>query len=1585
MLNEQQLITASNETYLPNTSGLITADRVRAFNNDDLIPTIFDISASLQNTINGIVAGTGFATTQSLNALSQSFLTASASFDSQFGAIESTTASLNTYTQSINTYTQSMNQFTQSYNTGSFTGSFAGDGSKLFGVTASIAGGIGILDEGVFQGNAITLNFTGSNITASVVGNIATINVANQDVNTFLSKSTFEAYTASVDLTFATDTQLSASASTLQNNINSLSQSVAVTDLAQSSSIAQLLTFSSSLDATYATDAQLSASVAALSASVTVTTNGLSSSIGVLDSEVNALQSWSSSLDTIYATDTQLSASASTLQNNINTLSSSIAVTDLAQSASIAALQQFSSSLDSTFATDTQLSASASTLQNNINAKLDSSSFNSYTQSNDSKVNSLINATGSYVTEAESGSFVTSVLAGITPKEISVIKGNGTTNTITVNNVDSASFATTASFALNATPTDVSMFLSKSVFDTYTGSAALGVSASINSATQSLSASLTTTINGISGKTGSYATTGSNTFRGNQIISGNLNISGNITATSGTFQYVLTVFETASIIYSSGSNQLGDELSDVQTLSGSVKVQGGLTVNGTDVLLVGQTASYASASISSSYALSASFASNSSNTISSSFAQTASIANNLVVRATNDNASTLVRGTVVRITGANGDNPLFNSASWDNDGSSANSLGILQSDVVSGATGSIVVTGVVIGVDTDGMTAGNILYLSSSGQFTNVQPQAPLHIVTLGEVLRVQQNNGSIFVNISNGWELNELHNVRIVSASQGDILAYNSASQLWENSSSVELGLTTTSSFNSYTASQETISASFNSRILNISGTYATTASNTFTGLQTLNGGLDVNSTTTLDGAVTASKGITVQDFVINTGSGGNNNVAIGVNSLQSNTGGGQYNVAIGTQAMRDASVGSDNIAIGRAALGNTSATISDNVIIGRDAGYEVGTSNNTIIGATAGKNALRGTQNQLFGYNAGNALVDGDYNTIVGAASGLAVGGEQAASASNHIILSDGQGNIGLVVDSNEKVIIDSMYATGSITASNFVGTASYSSFALTASYAMNASATVDTGSLVTTSSFNSYTQSAASGVSASINSATQSLSSSVAAINALQLTTASATDNVITFTKGDGSTFPITVATGSGVPAGTVSSSAQIAAFGYATTGSNTFIGNQTITGSVILSSSADIELTVIGNTIVSGNLVVTGSNINLEVDAPALSVGVTNVKTVLDATASGVVSSTDITRLGAGPTGDLSGVRLQTLSGSDTTGDTLLSRVSTGVNRHTSTAMTGSVVNSTITSTWATGSAGGRVAYSSTVNANAQSASATLTLNAGAGATLAGGTASLAAGLIRIGTNVAHTISTTGSFGPMILVGPLNQPVFAIRSGSFEVTTPQGSGSFYTNLPITSSGMRLNGLARFSGIEVIGLVGANGSGSVYVENAITASVVSASQFIGTIESASFATTASFALNAQSINTSSFATTGSNSFVGTQSVNGTITITGSLIVTNEVSTSIGTIRTLTSVVSGDSFTRNLFVSGNSQITGSAPTHTFLSASVNYSGSLLTNATDTYPSVPQGNFVVTLSSASMATLLSGGATNANTIYFVI
>jgi len=290
--------------------------------------------------------------------------------------------------------------------------------------------------------------------------------------------------------------------------------------------------------------------------------------------------------------------------------------------------------------------------------------------------------------------------------------------------------------------------------------------------------------------------------------------------------------------------------------------------------------------------------------LSASYSETSSITRNVVVIARNGGASTLAAGTVVHITSAIGDNPVFTTASYDTEALSSNTLGLLRYSSPSGADVEVVVNGIVTGVDTDpllGYTAGDILYLSSSGQFTKVQPQAPNQIVALGQVLRAQQNAGSIYVSINNGWEIDELHNVQINSPQTGDLLQYESASYgLWKNRSISGAGITTTSSFNAYTQSTdvrltnlEITSASVNTSISNLNtttasllidtdnlelfsasalisisnlnsttasqqisidnlnaktGSYATTGSNEFNGNQTITGSVYISSSATVD-----------------------------------------------------------------------------------------------------------------------------------------------------------------------------------------------------------------------------------------------------------------------------------------------------------------------------------------------------------------------------------------------------------------------------------------------------------------------------------------------------------------------------------------------------------------------------------------------------------------------------------------------------------------------------------------------------------------------------------------------------------------
>jgi hypothetical protein len=181
--------------------------------------------------------------------------------------------------------------------------------------------------------------------------------------------------------------------------------------------------------------------------------------------------------------------------------------------------------------------------------------LNSFSQSAQASINSLNAATSSYANSAS----------------VALVDANQQSQ------INSLIAATGSYLTASADITALNAFTSSQL----TINTAIGAStSSLNTFSSSVLTQLSTLENVTSSlisKTGSYATTGSNTFIGDQTIT------GNITAFSASFTYLQTIFESSSIIYSSGSNQFGDELTDIQTLSGSVKVQGSLTVNGTPV------------------------------------------------------------------------------------------------------------------------------------------------------------------------------------------------------------------------------------------------------------------------------------------------------------------------------------------------------------------------------------------------------------------------------------------------------------------------------------------------------------------------------------------------------------------------------------------------------------------------------------------------------------------------------------------------------------------------------------------------------------------------------------------------------------------------------------------------------------------------------------------------------------------------------------------------------------------------------------------------------------------------------------------
>ena len=150
----------------------------------------------------------------------------------------------------------------------------------------------------------------------------------------------------------------------------------------------------------------------------------------------------------------------------------------------------------------------------------------------------------------------------------------------------------------------------------------------------------------------------------------------------------------------------------------------------------------------------------------------------------NASGATLPKGAIVYTSGANGTHTQVSLANASNDATSARTLGWVVSDILNNADGLVCVEGYIDGINTQGVTEGAQLYLSGtvSGGFTETKPVAPVHMIYVGVASKASAGNGRVYVKVQNGYELDELHNVKIVSPQNKDLLQYVSGTALWEN-----------------------------------------------------------------------------------------------------------------------------------------------------------------------------------------------------------------------------------------------------------------------------------------------------------------------------------------------------------------------------------------------------------------------------------------------------------------------------------------------------------------------------------------------------------------------------------------------------------------------------------------------------------------------------------------------------------------------------------------------------------------------------------------------------------------------------------
>jgi hypothetical protein len=158
-----------------------------------------------------------------------------------------------------------------------------------------------------------------------------------------------------------------------------------------------------------------------------------------------------------------------------------------------------------------------------------------------------------------------------------------------------------------------------------------------------------------------------------------------------------------------------------------------------------------------------------------------------VIYVYNNTGSTLTDGQVVYCSGSQGQRLTVALAQADSDADSAAIIGVVTESIANNSSGFVTTQGTVNGLNTNGFTDGQIIYLSPTtpGAWTATKPVAPQHLVMVGYVVKGGSGGaGSIYVHTQNGYEISELHDVYINSGTlaNGNLLQYNSSGPYWTN-----------------------------------------------------------------------------------------------------------------------------------------------------------------------------------------------------------------------------------------------------------------------------------------------------------------------------------------------------------------------------------------------------------------------------------------------------------------------------------------------------------------------------------------------------------------------------------------------------------------------------------------------------------------------------------------------------------------------------------------------------------------------------------------------------------------------------------
>ena len=169
-------------------------------------------------------------------------------------------------------------------------------------------------------------------------------------------------------------------------------------------------------------------------------------------------------------------------------------------------------------------------------------------------------------------------------------------------------------------------------------------------------------------------------------------------------------------------------------------------------------------------------------------ASVAGSATRMITQVYNKSGATITKGSVIYIDGAHSSIlPSIALAKANTEETSAYTYGLVENDIPNNSQGVVIQSGVItnLNLPTSSYNDGQTLYLSPTvaGGYTTTKPLAPNHYVAIGTIVRAHPNFGTIIVAIRNGFQLDEMSDVKIALVpNDSTLLQFSRVDSLWHD-----------------------------------------------------------------------------------------------------------------------------------------------------------------------------------------------------------------------------------------------------------------------------------------------------------------------------------------------------------------------------------------------------------------------------------------------------------------------------------------------------------------------------------------------------------------------------------------------------------------------------------------------------------------------------------------------------------------------------------------------------------------------------------------------------------------------------------